>query len=79
MSLKDSALHVLVAAPVCALAVWATTPWGFMATANGFFWFGREWAQKPSKPSKWSKSKHIEWILPTVVGAVAAYVSHRYL
>lgn len=74
--MKDAFLHALAATLLCAGFVWATTPWGFMALANGVFWFGRELAQSGKNPKRWSRHKHIEWLLPTIVGIVASYVSH---
>jgi len=80
----DPILHGLAATAICGALVYATTPWLYMSVANGLFWFGREWVQsttshRPKSPKDWSSHKHLEWILPTVVGVIASYVSHRYL
>ncbi len=75
----DALLHAAAATILCTLFVLATTPWVYMAVANGCFWLGREVAQKPDKNLlMWSTHKHIEWLLPTIVGIIASYVAHRY-
>lgn len=77
--MKDAWLHSLAALLLCAGFVWATTPWVFMAMANGLFWLGREQAQSSKLPNRWSRHKHIEWLLPTAVGIISSYATNIFI
>ena len=71
----DLLLHGVAALVLCSAFVYATTPWKFMAVSNAVFWLGREAAQWDN--GSWSTSKHLEWVVPAVLGIIASYVVHR--